>query len=90
VGAAIGVCVAVWVAVAVCVAAAGALGVGVAVAVATGADVSSACAGAVPVVGTDARARTSAAKNAAFIRKEFTFIFHETAARPTGQLDGRK
>jgi hypothetical protein len=44
----------------------------------------------VPVVGTDARARTSAAKNAAFIRKEFTFIFHETAARPTGQLDGRK
>ena len=89
---AVGAAVVVCVAAAVCVAAGvtGAVGVAVAVAVATEAGVSSACAGAMPVVGTDAKARTSAANNAVFIRKEFTFFFHETAVRPTGQLDGRK
>jgi hypothetical protein len=62
----------------------------VAVAVATGAGDCSAWASAVPVAGTEAKARTNAATNAVFIRKEFTFIFHETAAQPTCQLNGRK
>jgi hypothetical protein len=61
-----------------------------AVAVATGAGDCPALAGAVPVAGTEAKARTNAANNAVFIRKEFTFIFHETAVQPTGQLNGRK
>ena len=64
--------------------------VAVAVAVAAGAGDCSAWAGAVPVAGTEAKARTNAANNAVFIRKEFTFIFHETAAQPTCQLNGRK
>jgi hypothetical protein len=62
----------------------------VAVAVATGAGDCSAWASAVPVAGTEAKARTNAANNAVFIRKEFTFIFHETAAQPTCRLNGRK
>jgi hypothetical protein len=62
----------------------------VAVAVATGVGDCSARAGAVPVAGTEAKARTSAANNAVFIRRGFTFIFHETAVQPTGQLNGRK
>ena len=64
--------------------------VAVAVAVATGAGDWSARAGAVPVAGTEAKASTTAATNAVFIRRGFTFIFHETAVRPTGQLNGRK
>jgi hypothetical protein len=56
-------------------------GVGVAagaaaVAAATGVGDCSARAGCVPVAGTEAKARTSAANNAVFIRKGFTFIFH--------------
>jgi len=62
----------------------------VAVAAATGAGDCSARAGAVPVAGTEAKARTSAANNAVFIRNGFTFIFHETAVQPTGRLNGRK
>ena len=69
--------------------AAGAAGA-VAVTVATGVGDCSAWAGTVPVAGTVAKARTSAANSAVFIRKEFTFIFHETAVQPTSQLDGRK
>jgi hypothetical protein len=69
---------------------AGAAGAVVAVPVAAGVGASSAKAGAVPRAGTEAKARTSAASNAVFIRKEFTFIFHETAAQQTGQLSGRK
>lgn len=68
----------------------GVTGTAEAVAVATGVDDCSARAGAVPVAGTEAKARTNAANNAVFIRKGFTFIFHETAAQPTGQLNGRK
>jgi hypothetical protein len=74
--------------------AAGADGTGVAgavsVAAATGVGDCSARAGAVPVAGTEAKASTSAANNAVFIRRGFTFIFHETAVQPTGQLNGRK
>ena len=62
----------------------------VAVAAVTGVGDCSATAGAVPVAGTEAKARTSAATNAVFIRRGFTFIFHETAVQPTGQLNGRK
>ena len=69
--------------------AAGAAGA-VAVAAATGVGDCSARAGAVPVAGTEAKARTSAATNAVFIRRGFTFIFHETAVQPMGQLSGRK
>ena len=57
---------------------------------ATGVGDCSARAGAVPVAGTEAKASTSAANNAVFIRRGFTFIFHETAVQPTGQLNGRK
>jgi hypothetical protein len=57
---------------------------------ATGVGDCSAWAGAAPVAGIEAKARTSAANNAVFIRREFTFIFHETAAQPTSQLNGRK
>ncbi|KRE79596.1 hypothetical protein ASG71_05895 [Arthrobacter sp. Soil763] len=60
----------------------GASGEVVAVAVATGVGASSATAGARPVVGSDARARATAANSAVFIRREFTFFFHETAAQP--------
>jgi hypothetical protein len=67
---------------------AGAAAVAGAVAVATGVGDCTAYAG-VPAAGTETKPRTSAANNAVFIRKEFTFIFHETAAQPTSQLNGR-